>query len=751
MLFYGLYALIGFVVGAYFGFNKIAAVIFAAALIIILISKKRGDWFLSLFVCCVFVLCGSTAVSLRNRASCYTNQFVTVSGRISEIPYKINNIWRYTLECEELKFGEKTEKFSKRICVYSENEYEYSESISADGFLELFDEAKNPGCFNAYTYYKSIGIDYKMTALEDRRTEEKYYSNSLYANAVKIRNGICRRLDTAFKPDDAAILKYMLAGYRGEIDRDYTNGLVKSGVSRSLYSSYIHLLMIFAVSGLLTRFMTINKRRIIVCLMCVIYLCINPYSLSGRKLFLYTICMELLKARGVAVRPLDVLWLAILICGIQNPFVLYNEGFLMSCAATVFITVFYEKIYTRVSWINKNKGVASAGVLILISCVLILPVGAYLFDGISVYSVILSVLLIPVIMTVYILSPLMLCGSGTAKLIINNLTVFIRNLPCIIEGLPFSYLILPRPGTLLLMAYLLVLAALFKRKTRLGGVCAIAAAGLTLNFAAGEVRRVGKPEYSFISAGMGDCSILELPYKCTVMVDTGGCAEYMTAYDVGGMDIFPYLRHENIRSLDYVFISHYHSDHCGGFCSLADTVKIKNIFLPDCLPENENRVMIEEKAKEKGIKIHYIRETGVISLEEGISCEVLYFDKEAEDENDKSVVMRLESGEISCIYTGDITKNAEIRLAESGLDLKADILKTAHHGSKYSSCEEFLTAAAPKLAVAITDADNTYGFPAAETALNMEKANIKFLSTSEWGNITIKSGEDGLIWQRKIR
>lgn len=751
MMFYSMYAVAGFVCGIYFGFNKIAVLIFAVVLIIMLISRRSRERVLSLLICGVFVLCGTAAMKLKNRASCYTNQFVTVSGRISEIPYKTNNSQCYTVECEELKFGDRTEKFSKRICIYSENEYEYSDSISAEGFLELFDDAKNPGCFNAYTYYKSLGIDYKMTALEDRPADKKYYSNSPYTWAVSLRNDICKRLDTMFKSEDSAILKYILVGYRRDIDRTYTSRLVQSGISRSLYSPYIHLLMLLTLSKLFAGVMSVKKRRIIVCLLCVAYLCINPYSLSGRKLFLYTIVTELLRIRGVTVRPLDVLWLVILVCAVQNPFILYNEGFLMSCAATALVVAFYEGLKTRVSWINNNKSAVSGAVMLLISGVLLLPIGAYLFDGISVYSVILSVLLIPIIITIYILSPLMLCGSGAAELIINNLTVFIRNLPRVIEGLPFSYLILPQPGTLLFAVYLLALGALYKRKTRYGTACAMVAAGLAFSFAVGEIQRIGKTEYSFISAGHGDCSIIELPYRCTVMVDTGGGAEYTSSYDVGGMDIFPYLRHENIRVLDYMFISHYHSDHCGGFSALADTVKIKNIFLPDCLPENKNRVMIEEKAREKGIKIHYISETGVIHTEEGISCEVLYFDRDAEDENDKSVVMRLESGGVSCIYTGDITKNAERRLLESGVALNADILKTAHHGSKYSSSAEFLAAVQPELAVAMTDKNNNYGFPAAETASGMKKANIEFLSTSKWGNITIKSEDDELIWQRKIR
>lgn len=743
MLFYSLPALIGFICGVHFGFSSNIAALFAAFALLCLTNKKTREMSLYFLVCGIFVFVGKGIIKINSAASCYTEQFVSVSGRISEIPYKSNNIWCYTLNCEEIKYADREEEFDERIMVYSDNEYKLGDSLEVSGFLKLFDEPKNPGCFDSFVYYKSLGITYKITAFSDCLSDKSYPLKSIYDYAVKLRNDMCIKIDERFSADNAAVLKYILTGYKKGLGNDYLSSLSDNGVLRNLYYPYFHLLLILALVRLLTR--KAKLRRILVCLLCIIYLCINPYSLSARKLFTYTIFMEALRSRGVLIRPLDVLWTVILLCGIQNPYVLYNTGFIMSCVATIFIILFYTKIYMKISWINTHKAVIRVFVMFFISAVLLLPIGAFLFDGISPYSIFISVLLFPIISAIYIISPFALLGSDIAVLIVHNLLNFIRNLPIITEKLPLSFIMLPKLRFSLLLAYLFLLGAIYKKKL----VFAMVTLGLSLSFVIGEIKSFNKAEFNFILAGQGDCSVLEIPYKCTIMVDTGGNTEYMNYYDVGAREIFPYLHHKNITTLDYVFISHYHNDHCQGLISLMDLVKIKNIFLPDYLPEGKNRVMIEEKAKEKGIKLNYIKEPGTIDLDGGVSCEVLYFDKAAENENDRSVVMRLEYGGISCLYTGDITKKTEQKLLENGIDVHADILKTPHHGSKYSSSDELLTAVDSEIAVAMAAWDNSYGFPTKETILNMKEAGIEFAATADVGSITIKNEDGRLIWQRK--
>lgn len=759
MLFYSLYALTGFLVGVYVLYNMETAYLllslffFLGIVLFMCIIKRLREFVFSVLVFALFCGLGLYSIKSASLASCYTEEYVTVTGRISEIPYKNENgVWCYTLNCNKLRYIDEEDEFKNRILVYSENEYSLDDTIKVSGFLKLFENEKNPGCFNAYTYYKSIGIDYKISSLEDGFSSDKIKSNSIYSQMMRMRNKICTVIDKTFSPDNAIILKYILVNFKKEMDLDFTNSLLNTGVLRCLYSPYFHLVLILSVLGIVLGGCPIGVRRIITVLCLMLYLCINPYILTARKLFSFTIICELLYLNKKAFKKEDVLWLTIILSGIQNPYVLYNEGFLMSCAATFFIIVFFRKIYQKVSWINKHKGILNILVMYFVSMVLLMPIAAFLFEGISVYSIFVSVILLPIICVIYLISPFMLGGMGLFEMITDNLITFIRNIPQILERLPLSYISLPRPPFVLVLAILFVFAAVYNRKYKKKFSLLLSIAiGLCLSFTMGEFLRAGKMTVTFLNISQGDCTVLDIPYKCTVMVDSGGSVDEKTEYDVGKRDIFPYLRYENIKTIDYMFLSHYHKDHADGIVSLLDLVKIKNIFLPDCLKDNEYRVIIEKRAKELGIKLHYIKGPQKIKLEDGVEAEILYFDKEADDDNDKSVVMRLIYDDVSSLFTGDITKNTEEKILEAGIDVSADILKVAHHSSYQSNSLEFLKAVRPEFAVAMFGEANPYGFPSYETKERLKTLNIPFITTAQEGCIQIKENFGRLIWQKKTR
>lgn len=765
MLFYSLYALTGFGFGVYVVYNLQRVYVFSLLLVYLVVIlfmcfvKRLKVFVLSALVFAVFSEVGLWSMERESLMSGFTDEFVTVTGRVSEIPYKDERgMWCYTLNCKELDYqGTKTE-FKKRILLYSENEYNIDDTIEVSGFLKLHDMERNPGCFNGYTYYKSLGIDYKITSFEDGLSKTSIKSNSPYAVAMRVRTGVCDIIDEGFLPDNATVLKYIMTDFKKGLDSDFTSPLLNSGVLRCLYSPYFHLILILAVLGLVLENCPVGLKHIITIIFCIIYLCINPYILTARKLFLLIIIYEILRLNKKIFRRIDIFWLVILICGIQNPYLLYNEGFLLSCSATGFIIIFFNKIYESISWINKHGMIINILVMYFVSFILLMPIASFLFDGISAYSIIVSVILLPVICVIYLVSPFMLFEvgflgvEGIFKLITENLVTFIRIIPKIIQRLPFSYITLPRPPAVLILGILFLFGAFYKKKYhRTFALLLSISLGFFISFGVGEVLRAGKMTVTFLNTAQGDCTLTDIPYKCSIMVDGGGSVEDTSEYDVGERDVFPYLRHNNIRTIDYVFLSHYHKDHADGIISLMELVKIKNIFLPDCLKDNEYRVIIEKRARELGIKLHYIKQCGKIELEDGLFAEILYFDKNAKEENDTSVVMRITYGGVACLYTGDITTLAEEEILRCGTDVSADILKVAHHSSYKSNSIEFLKAVNPKIAVAMFSKSNPYGFPSYETKDRFKNLNIPFITTAQEGCIQIREKSGRIIWQRKTR
>ena len=114
--------------------------------------------------------------------------------------------------------------------------------------------------------------------------------------------------------------------------------------------------------------------------------------------------------------------------------------------------------------------------------------------------------------------------------------------------------------------------------------------------------------------------------------------------------------------------------------------------------------------------------------------------------NEQSVVLRLEYGGFSALLTGDIGSKSEEVLIKSGVDLTSDILKVGHHGSRYSSTEEFLKAVNPKLAI-VSVGKNNYGHPTGEVLKRLEQVGARVLRTDEEGNIEIVSDGER-VWVR---
>ena len=124
-----------------------------------------------------------------------------------------------------------------------------------------------------------------------------------------------------------------------------------------------------------------------------------------------------------------------------------------------------------------------------------------------------------------------------------------------------------------------------------------------------------------------------------------------------------------------------------------------------------------------------------------------------ESENDNSIVLLLQYKGKSILFTGDMTSKMEADVAEAvrycGVD-SLSILKVGHHGSKYSSSEEFLAGIMPQAAVISCAARNTYGHPHKETLQRMEDVGALVLRTDEGGAIIAKiraSGAEMLVYE----
>ena len=165
--------------------------------------------------------------------------------------------------------------------------------------------------------------------------------------------------------------------------------------------------------------------------------------------------------------------------------------------------------------------------------------------------------------------------------------------------------------------------------------------------------------------------------------------------------LVPYLLARKIKTLDYVIISHFDSDHSGGIKEVLENLKVKNLVVSRQIEKTEECDQIIEIASKKKVKIIFVKAGQKLNIEKNISFTILWpNENELITENplnNNSIVAKLEFGNFQMLFTGDIEQIAEKKIVEKyGETLKSTILKIAHHGSKTSSIEEFINSVEPE-------------------------------------------------------
>ena len=237
-------------------------------------------------------------------------------------------------------------------------------------------------------------------------------------------------------------------------------------------------------------------------------------------------------------------------------------------------------------------------------------------------------------------------------------------------------------------------------------------------------------EIHYLDVGQGDSTLI-LCDGHAMLIDAGDNDQ--------GTAVQSYLESQGVTTLDYVIGTHPDADHIGGLDVVLYKFDCKTVIMPDFEKDTRTYDDVVQTMKQKRYK-NTLPEVGTVyELGSAVFTIVAPNGEYGDNANDYSVGILLQHGENRFLFTGDAEEASEADMLENGIDLKADVFKAAHHGSRTANTEEFLQRVEPDYAVISCGEDNSYGHPHGEVMNRLRAMGTSVFRTDEQGTIVAYS------------
>lgn len=586
--------------------------------------------------------------------------------------------------------------------------------------------------------------------------KERGFSLSGLISAVRLK--LIQKIEDHFSSADknalsreGAVLEALLLGERGRMDGETTSALQRSGLFHLIAISGAHVAILSFLIFTAFRFLRMPKR--LSYLLLILLLLFYAFLVEGRASVFRAVIMALAYLIGKLlwknVSLLNTISFSAFFLLLANPFYLFDMGFELTFAATYSIILFYPRVLNFMPKLPLKM--SEFFVLSLTAQLGVLPFLVNSFHRVTFSAILLNFAAIPLAGLVMALGFFFLGLSLASSFLAHGLALGIAHLirfflavARLFDPLPvFSYRI-PTPHLATIISYFLFLVLLLLRpKSKAQKPLIFLAFALSLVILISypfPASSSGNLTVTFLDVGQGDSILVEFPGRKKMLIDGGGTPD--DSFDIGEQVVSPFLWSKGIKQIDYLVLTHAHPDHMNGLKAVAENFKIMNFWEAFSPRESPAYTMLQNNLGSSVRKQRIFR--GFVHQEGAVKLEALHpedgLPHEREASNEEALVFRLSLGEQSFLLTADIGVQAESEIMEKNLAIKAQVLKSPHHGSRTSSSKDFLEAVGPQVVVITAGRANIYGVPHPEILERYRRLGVRILRTDEDGAVEISAG-----------
>ncbi|SFL65776.1 DNA internalization-related competence protein ComEC/Rec2 [Salibacterium qingdaonense] len=681
-----------------------------------------------------------------------------IQGTIEDGPHRDGSLVRYTLQEQD------RERIQIRLMLQEKTEIPISASYAPGSLCSIRGSLQYPSAatnFHAFDYRQYLKQQHSYWEMEVTSVEDIQCTGTSYhlSNILKAwRYDGIQRIDTLFPEQLKGVAAALLFGERHLLDADTETDYQSLGLIHLLAVSGLHVGLLSAMLYfLLLRIgLTIEKAEWILLMLLPIYAILAgaaPSVLRAAGMVSAFIIWN--KTGRKSMDPFFVLCLAALLFLFIHPYYLYHIGFQLSFLISASLLLSRNILYQK----NKWKMAVYVSVIAQFAG---LPVILFHFHEFSFLSIVLNLVFVPFI-SVIVLPGLIVLFTVSFL----NMPLFSVAVVPLQEIVSFAHVMLSAAGSWSVFTYTggalsFLLTGLlgtavyffFIRLEQRGGyrrllLPALLVAGiLTLQKSFPYMDNRGS--VTMLDVGQGDSFVVELPHRRAVyLIDTGGVPDFPKEewerreepYDPGADVVVPFLKARGITTLDKLILTHGDVDHYGGAPAVMKDIRVKEVVYGKGRDFKEAEAALLNAVSNKGIP--------VVSAGQGTSWrageslfQVLAPDGDEPAGNERSIVLRADLGNTDWLFTGDIGRAGEEELLSEFREVKADILKVGHHGSRTSSSPAFIEKLGVKAALISTGRCNRFGHPHEETLETLEKAEAQIYRTDAAGAVQITFTED---------